>query len=393
MDSLGIYIQVPFCASKCSFCNFSSQVVRTAALDPYCNALQAELRNLPFFYEAAGVDDRVFHLPADTIYVGGGSPTILGVGRLKRIVKCVRQRFCVADWPEFTVEVTPGSAGEAWLAKALELGVNRLSIGAQSFVDRELKAVGRLHVSEDTAELVRLARQVGFRNIGLDLVAGLPYQTPDSWQHSLDQLAELRPEHVSVYLFEIDERSRLGKEILRQGTRYHAEAVLDDDFMADAYIEARRSLLSEGYVQYEISNFALPGYESSHNRKYWQLGPYIGLGAGAHSFDGICRWANEHSVQDYVSRLARRQSPIVEHRGLSPEERLEEYFFLGLRQTEGVSLREAKTRWEKRLIDPWLATIDSLIEQGYLEEKCNRIRLTDTAYLISNEVFQEFVRA
>jgi oxygen-independent coproporphyrinogen-3 oxidase len=393
MDSLGIYIQVPFCASKCSFCNFSSQVVRTAALDPYCNALREELCNLPIFYEAAEVDDRVFHLPSDTLYVGGGSPTIFGADRLKQIVKCVKQRFRVADRPEFTLEVTPGSAGEVCLAKAFELGVNRLSIGAQSFVDRELKAVGRLHVAEDTGELVRLARQVGFRNIGLDLVAGLPYQTPDSWQHSLDQLAELRPEHVSVYLFEVDEKSRLGREILRQGTRYHAGAVPDDDFMADAYIEARRSLLSEGYVQYEISNFALPGYEASHNRKYWHLEPYIGLGAGAHSFDGICRWANEHSIQDYLSRLSRRQSPIVEHRRLSAEELIEEYFFLGLRQTEGVSLREAETRWEKRLIDPWLATIDSLIEQGHLKETCNRIRLTDTAYLISNVVFQEFVRA
>lgn len=392
MDSLGVYIQIPFCASKCTFCNFSSQVVLSSAFDPYCKALQEEFERLPLFYKALGIDDRILALPVDTIYVGGGTPTILGGGRLEQIVKSTWRRFRIIDRPEFTLEVTPGSADAAYLEGALALGVNRLSIGAQSFVDAELRAVGRLHSAKETGDLVRLAREKGFRNIGLDLVAGLPHQTPASWQHSLDQLTDLRPEHVSVYLFEIDEKSRLGKEVLRDGPRYHASSVPDDDFIADAYMQARRSLASAGYIQYEISNFALPGYESRHNRKYWQLDPYVGVGAGAHSFDGLGRWANDHSLTDYLAKLARRESPITQHQRLTSEEQVEEYFFLGLRQTAGVSLREAESRWGKRLVNPWMDTIHTLVGHGHMEEASGRIRLTKDAYLISNEVFQEFVR-
>ncbi|MGH9455134.1 MAG: coproporphyrinogen-III oxidase family protein, partial [Terriglobia bacterium] len=270
-------------------------------------------------------------------------------------------------------------------------GVNRLSIGAQSFIDKELRAVGRLHDAEETRKQVERARQAGFKNIGLDLIGGLPYQTQESWETSLQQAADLRPQHISVYLFEIDEKSRLGSEVLQHTSRYGADQVPSDDFMADAYERAREFLSESGYRQYEISNFAIPGHESIHNRKYWRLAPYLGLGAGAHSYDGVRRWSNEVSADNYIRKLDRLQSPIVESRALTREEQIEEYFFLGLRQREGVSLQPAQERWNGFRDGNWLLKIARLVGQGLLEEAGEYVRLREQVYLLSNEVFQEFL--
>jgi len=391
METLGIYVQVPFCASKCSYCNFSSGVARSAAFDSYTHALAQESDRLASFYEALGISACTLDLPVDTAYVGGGTPSILGAERLARINSLLRRRFCFQTPLEFTLEITPGSADDAYLKKARALGVNRLSIGAQTFDDGELRAVGRLHSAQETRDLVQRARRAGFTNLSLDLVAGLPHQTEASWLRSLQEAARLRPEHFSVYLFEIDEKSRLGKEVLHGGNRYHAGTVPDDDFMADAYEQAQAFLAREGYFHYEISNFTLPGFESRHNQKYWQLQPYAGLGAGAHSFDGAHRWANVTAAEAYVAKLARGESPIAEHRQLSCEEQLEEFFFLGLRQTEGVNLASARHRWGDDLVNRWQERISASVREGLLEKVHDQVRLTERAYLIYNEVFQEFV--
>jgi oxygen-independent coproporphyrinogen-3 oxidase len=273
------------------------------------------------------------------------------------------------------------------------IGVNRLSIGAQTFDDRELRSVGRLHSAEETVQLVLAARQAGFRNISLDLIAGLPYQTDVSFQRSLEATAKLRPEHVSLYLFEVDEKSRLGKQMMHGGSLYYASNVPDDDFMADAYESGCAFLAKEGYVQYEISNFALPGFESSHNRKYWQLEPYLGLGAGAHSFDGARRWSNQTDVQTYLASLDSGESPIDACRSLSTEEQVEEFFFLGLRQAEGVKLERARERWGADCTRKWEEKIESLARDGWVICQDGRVSLAHRAYLVSNEIFQEFVSA
>jgi oxygen-independent coproporphyrinogen-3 oxidase len=391
MKSLGLYIQVPFCASKCSFCNFSSRVPRGDVYDGYCRAVAAEIESLPEFYQSAAVPSNLFTTPVDTVYMGGGTPSLLGGVRLEKIVASLHQRFRFAPGIEFTLEVTPGSADKEFLRHALAIGINRLSIGAQSFADTELRFVGRLHSAGDTRTLVEEARGEGFRNISLDLIAGLPHQTESSWQASLMSVIALRPEHVSVYLFEIDEKSRLGSEVLRHGVRYHADAIPDEDFMADAYDLARRLLLQAGYVQYEISNFALPGWDSIHNRKYWQLSPYVGLGAGAHSSDGQFRWENVTSVAEYEMRLGHRASPICEQRRLTDNAQMEEFFFLGLRQMEGINLAEASSRWGGEQVNRWAQKIKSLENDGWLERQNGHVRLADRALLLSNEVFQEFI--
>jgi oxygen-independent coproporphyrinogen-3 oxidase len=391
MQSLAIYVQVPFCASKCSFCNFSSRVESRSIFDRYTEAVEQEIDGLPAGFEVYGLAEELLALPVDTVYFGGGTPPLLGVERLGRIVRALHGRFAFQATGEFTIEVTPGSADTQFLAQSLRMGMNRLSIGAQTFEDQELRAVGRLHSASDTRELVQQARAVGFANVSLDLVAGLPHQTSASWQRNLEAVLRLEPQHVSLYLFEIDEKSRLGREVLRGGTRYHAPAVPGEEFMADAYELGQEALRREGYIQYEISNFAQPGYESRHNLKYWQLAPYVGFGAGAHSFDGMNRWANEDHAKLYIDSLAGGRSPIAGVRKLSPEEQLEEFFFLGLRQMEGVRLELGRKRWGKDLLSRWQERIEALAQDGLLTTTGDNIRLAETAYLVSNEVFQEFV--
>ena len=391
METLGIYVQVPFCASKCSFCNFTSKVGLAGALDVYCHALEQEIACLPALYEANQIGLKVLTQPVDTIYIGGGTPSLLGSERLGRIVSALRGRFDPRETAEFTLEVTPGSADDDLLEALLRLGVDRLSIGAQSFNDSELRCVGRLHSAAVTHDLVNRARDAGFKNISLDLIAGLPYQNETSWLESLRQAMRLRPGHLSVYLFEVDERSRLGSEVLGHGTRYGAAQVPSDDFMADAYATACKLLLKEGYAHYEISNFALSGFESRHNRRYWRLKPYVGLGAGAHSFDGYRRWSNETAPEVYQDKLARGESPISELRFLSSEEQLEEFFFLGLRLRQGVNLTKARRRWGRDSVARWEPRIRALAADGWLEGDGDCVRLAQQAYLVSNEVFQQFV--
>jgi len=391
METLGIYVQVPFCASKCSFCNFTSKVGLAGALDVYCHALEQEIACLPAFLEASEIPQELLALPVDTVYIGGGTPSLLGAERLGRLVSALRARFKPCEVAEFTLEVTPGSADNDLLKALRRLGVDRLSIGAQSFHDGELRSVGRLHSPAVTRDLVGRARRAGFKNISLDLIAGLPYQSEFSWSESLHQATRVRPEHLSVYLFEVDEMSRLGSEVLGHGTRYGAAQVPSDDFMANAYETACEILGQKGYVHYEISNFALPGFESRHNRRYWRLQPYLGLGAGAHSFDGYRRWSNETAPEVYQDKVARRESPIARLQSLTSEEQLEEFFFLGLRLSQGVDLTVARRRWGRDRVARWEPRISALAADGWLEANARRVRLAQRAYLVSNEVFQEFV--
>lgn len=391
LQTLGLYIQIPFCASKCTFCNFSSQVAPSSQYEDYCAALETELRLLPNQFSRHGRREDLLSLEVDSIYVGGGTPSLLGERRLRKLIESLTKVFRLASTLEFTFEITPGSAGARFLEEMKALGLNRLSIGAQSFDDRELRTVGRLSSAGDTEEQVRVARRAGILEISLDLIAGLPYQTNESWWKSVNRALELSPQHLSVYLFEADEKSRLGKEVIEGGRRFHAGSVPGEEFVARAYEEARQRLAEAGYRQYEISNFAIQGFESRHNLKYWELAPYLGLGAGAHSFDGTNRWANVESVVNYEAHLAQGQLPIAGFRELTSTERIEEFFFLGLRRRVGVSLLLARELWGQSSLGPWEERIEGLVREGWLEAAGSRIRLTDRALLVSNEIFQEFV--
>lgn len=363
----------------------------SAVYDAYVNALNREITSFPRLCAAYGINPALSRRPLDTLYFGGGTPTLLGADRIERVSAAIRNTLETSAIAEATIEIAPGSADAALLGRLAEAGFDRASIGAQSFEDRELRSTGRLHSAADTLNQVKMARAAGFSNISIDLIAGLPHQTPESWQKSIRSAAQIRPEHISVYLFEADEKSRLGREVLKGGGGAYASAMPGEEFMARAYESAREFFVREGYEHYEISNFALPGKRSIHNQKYWRREPYLGVGAGAHSFNGSKRWSNEISPAAYQARIERDELAIVESRTVSPAEEMEEFFFLGLRTREGVDIDDARLRWGKPPLSAWEQAADRLEQSGHLQRNGSRLRLTESALLVSNEIFQEFL--
>jgi oxygen-independent coproporphyrinogen III oxidase len=398
--NVGIYIQVPFCQTKCTYCNFHTGVVAREKYAPYADAVRREIVELAASGEISSLRDAT----VDTVYFGGGTPSLLEPSALAGILDALRGNVGLAESvardteyapevtasavaPEITLEadpetITPEKA-QAWIAA----GFNRISLGVQSFADRELQAAGRMHRRADIFAAVRILRDAGFRNISMDLIAGLAQQTPESWEESVARILEIRPEHISIYLLEIDEGSRLGKESLAGGSRYSAEAIPTDDAMAESYESACARLAEAGYEHYEISNWGLPGLRSRHNLKYWRREPYIGLGAGAHSFDGAHRWSNVHDSAKYVACIESGVSPREQIESVTPQHALDEELFLGLRQLEGIDL----ARVEKKYGVSLQARIAGLREQGLLEMDGANLRLAPAHLTVSNEVFVELL--
>ncbi len=372
MTRLGIYVQVPFCQTKCTYCNFHTGVVSSARFAPYVDCVCGEIAGHRRLYESAGI-----RLPAaiadavvDTIYIGGGTPSLLDPGHLRRIVDAIRSNFA-AELMEVTLEADPETVTEEKTAAWVAAGINRVSFGVQSFCDEELKAAGRMHRRADVYRAAAILRRAGIANISFDLIAGLPKQTRATWRESVDSLVELAPEHVSVYLLEVDEGSRLGSEMLRGGNRYSAGDVPDDDAMAEFYETACAVLEAAGYEHYEISNWGRPGFASRHNLKYWRREPYLGFGAGAHSFSGTERWANAHDAAGYVNAITAGRLPMEQLEEMSAESALEEELFLGLRQLAGIDVGRIEREYGVSL-DARFARLKSA---GLIEQEGSLVRL------------------
>jgi oxygen-independent coproporphyrinogen-3 oxidase len=389
MPSLGIYIQVPFCQTKCTYCNFHTGVVSSARFAPYAEAVSKEIRKHANFYQSAGVQkaDGLRGTTVDSMYIGGGTPSLLDPAHITNMLRSIRETFAW-DAPEITLEADPETIEADKTAEWVAAGVNRVSFGLQSFVDKELIAAGRMHRRADIYRAVPILRSAGITNISFDLIAGLPHQSAASWQQSLDELGNLHPEHVSIYLLEIDEGSRLGLEVLQGGSRYSARDIPAEDDMATFYETAQEYLQSAGYHHYEISNWAKPGYESRHNLKYWRREAYLGFGAGAHSFAAGNRWANVHDAADYVKAIEESRVPIEQHEVLSSERALEEELFLGLRQLDGIDVSKIERDYNVQLA----SRFDPLAKQGLLERTGNVVRLAPRKLSVSNEVFVELLR-
>ena len=389
--SLGVYISVPFCRTKCSYCNFASDVFSRAVFDRYVDRVCADIANAPqVAAEMGGQMERT----VDSIYLGGGTPTVLEATQLERIFGAVRSQFDVRPEAEITVECAPGTLTDLMLESLLQCGVNRVSLGVQSFVDQEAAAVGRLHKRATVLEDIARLRAAGITNINIDLIAGLPHQTAESWEFSLAETIATGAGHVSVYMLEVDEDSRLGRELLAGGTRYHAHFVPDEEAMADFYLGACEELQSSGIAQYEISNFAREGFESRHNLKYWMRLPYFGFGVDAHSMlasatpeNEAARFAAADSLERYVSGTASQRSVV------SKRAALEESFFLGLRLTRGVNLRELSARFGEEAVENARVAIAELVEGGLMEQRGDFICITSLGRLLSNEVFERFILA
>ncbi len=513
MMRVGVYVQVPFCQTKCTYCNFHTGVVSSARFAPYVEAVCREIREHRELLEAARVDwpgrlgrssslaaarDKAAPLQGrgetpsedlvvDTVYIGGGTPSLLDPMHLQSILDAIRSTFRLdpktgvsnqknvgdkaphsktpaseggryslnsddegtsqekagteplrskapaseggryswnsegegaskkksgvepphsktpacpqsagqapggrysSEFVEVTLEADPETIEPEKAAAWVRAGINRVSFGVQSFADKELVAAGRMHRRADIYRAAPILRDAGIRNIGFDLIAGLPHQTKESWQQSLEELAALAPEHVSVYLLEIDEGSRLGREVLQGGARYSAGALPNEDEMAEFYETAQEFLSRTGYRHYEISNWAKPGYESRHNLKYWRREPYLGFGAGAHSFSGTERWANAHDAAAYASALQSGRLPVEQLEMVTAERALEEELFLGLRQLDGIDISRIEREYDVKLAERF----EPLASAGLVERNGNVVRLAPARLSISNEVFVELMR-
>lgn len=333
----GIYLSIPFCRQKCTYCNFASDVHSASLLPHYLDYLTTEITRRSELWSKAGVPAE--NTPVDTVYMGGGTPGMLTPGQLTHLLDAIRASFSLDADPEITIEASPENVTPTTAAAWAASGINRVSLGVQSMVLAELRAVGRLHDAQTVTQAFCSLRDAGIENISVDLIAGLPHQTAASWETSLQALLQLEPSHLSVYMLEVDDDSRLGREMLHNGERYHAAAVPSEEQVAEFYCSAMELLGASGLEHYEISNFSRPGKLSRHNEKYWTDAPYFGFGVDAHSYDGERRWANTDSVVTYIERINQLQPPIAEQKTLCAREKLEERMFLGLRRREGISLR------------------------------------------------------
>lgn len=431
---LGLYISVPFCRTKCSYCNFASDVFSRALFQRYVERVCSDIARAAETTVQMGCDcDRI----VDSVYLGGGTPTILDVTQLERLFVTISQNFDVQPLAEITMECAPGTLSDQMLETFGRCGVNRVSLGVQSFVDVEAAAVGRLHKRVTALDDIARLRATGISNLNIDLIAGLPHQNATSWDLSLNEAIASGAPHVSVYMLEVDDDSRLGRELIAGGTRYHAHSVPDDEITADFYVMACERLEAAGVRQYEISNFAREGWESRHNLKYWTRQPYLGFGVDAHSMlrvekvgrvsggaDAIkkpadvprgpklargdeyswpsgttevapfpngdspaeaVRFSTPESLEEYVAGGMLRRAVI------SQREALEEVFFLGLRLTRGVDVRKVAEEFGQEAVFVSLPVIDDFVETGLIERQGDVIRLTPRGRLLSNEVFERFI--
>src|SRR6266567_2754757 len=384
MSVAGIYIHVPFCRARCSYCDFATGMYESDLADRYVRMLVKEFKAWNEVREPAAVD---------TIYFGGGTPSLLAPAQIEKILQAVRDRFEVSDEAEITVEINPGDGGSSAAARQetfrefRRLGINRASFGAQTFDDEQLRRLGRTHAARDIGETFSLLREAGFANINFDLIAGLPGQTLTGWQRNLDQALALRPQHLSLYLLDIHEGTPLADQI-RRG----AQPAPDDDLAAEMYRVMIERVCGAGYEHYEISNFCLSGFESRHNSKYWNGAPYYGFGCSAHSYDGARRrWADERDAGNYTESLESNRSAIVEGTVLSDADARAESMFLGLRMMRGLDARSFADRFGADPREEYKDDLARFCEAGLIEVDGELIRLTPNGALFSNEVFAAFV--
>ena len=387
--SLGLYISVPFCRTKCSYCNFTSDVFSRAVFERYVERVAFDIDHASKTAEQMG---GVFESSVDSVFLGGGTPTILDITQLERLFVTISQKFLVRPDAEITVECAPGTLSPAMIGALQRCGVNRVSLGVQSFVDAEAASVGRLHNRRTVIDDMARLRAAEIEDINVDLIAGLPHQTAESWEHSLAEAIASGVPHVSVYMLEVDDDSRLGRELMAGGTRYHAHFVPDEDLTAEMYEMACERLNAVGLGQYEISNFARTGHESRHNLKYWTRQPYFGFGVDAHSMlncsartNEAVRFSSPASLEEYITGAPLTKMPV------SRQAALEEMFFLGLRLTNGVDLKGVAVQFGEVVVQTFSDTILECAELGLLERGGDVIRLTPRGRLLSNEVFERFI--
>ena len=383
----GIYIHIPFCERKCTYCNFNTTDFSGELVERYIPAVVLEIA---YWGELLGQPQRV---RVDSIFFGGGTPSIVESHQLASLITACRAAFDVDADSEVTIEINPASFSRAKVDGWLSAGINRASVGVQSFIDRELVSLSRTHTSGDARRTLDLLREAGFENISLDLIAGLPEQSLKDWEFNLRQALAIRPEHLSLYLLEVKDGTQLSGQIKR-GLRPRP----DDDLTAEMYRMICDATGKAGYEHYEISNFArvfegeqVSSLRSKHNLKYWTGAPFYGVGCGAHSYDGRSRWVNALKTETYIESVVSNGHAIAERHELNEKDRAAEALFMGLRLKEGISLDEFQFEYGVDVIERFGTDLPRLADAGLIEQDGGRLTLTPAGRLLSNEVFVSFV--
>jgi len=374
----GIYIHIPFCRTKCTYCAFNSGDYDPAVGTEYVAAVCEEIRRS---------DKTVAGKNVDSIFFGGGTPSILPADQLISILETCRSSFHIADDTEITVEINPGTISPEKVAAYRQAGINRASLGVQSFIDRELQFIGRIHSAQEARDSVAMLRCGGFENISIDLIAGLPYQVIDDWRFNIGEAVKLGTHHISVYMLEVHEGTTLFHQVKRGEV-----ARPDEDLSVKMYYELIEALEQAGYEQYEISNFATDNrYRSRHNIKYWTDVPYYGFGCGAHAFDGNNRCWNIKPPRQYIESINSNGHAVAEKISINSQERAQEAAFLGLRLMDGIDLSRFKEHYGLDIMDRFGSELDRLFAAGLIKREDDILGLTKTGLALSNEVFSVFV--
>ena len=371
-----VYIHIPFCLGRCLYCHFPAQLWCEDLAKRYMHAVAREILG---FAKTVSYEKEI-----DSIYLGGGTPSLLSSRQVKEILNVCRSVFTVTADCEISLEANPDTITESKASDWREMGINRISIGAQSFSDKELSAIGRIHSAAQIEVSFRILRKFAFKNISLDLMLGLPRQTERQWMQNLETVASLLPEHLSVYMLDFE-----GTEPLYRSVKNGAESLPDEDSVADWYIMSLDHLSKAGYAQYEISNFALPGFQCRHNLKYWMGIPVRGFGLGSHSYDGKCRYANNADLNTYFKCVEEGNPPIEWCRQTSETERLQETLFLRLRLCEGVDWDWLECTFPQT--ERYKKLLQDFGSKGLIEWQGTNVHLTRSGMLLSNEIFQQFV--
>lgn len=383
----GLYIHIPFCRQKCFYCDFPSFAGREKKIDKYLQALEQEFALLrQRLYQKDNVRDTESKFAPITIYIGGGTPTALNAHQLAKLLKIVQKYVVVAKAEEFTVEMNPGTVDRGKLLLLQQAGVNRLSVGVQSFDDHCLQKIGRIHTAQDAVNTIELAHNLGFGNISLDLIYGLPQQDREILTKSVERALTLPVQHISIYGLQLEE----GTAFQRMADMGKLQLPTDElvEVMYDYIVE---KLPEAGYQRYEISNYALPGYESKHNLSYWQDVDYLGLGSGAHSYWQGTRYENPIGIDDYISVLEAGRLPATLEEQVDRQAHMEEYCFLGLRTAAGIDKNLFQQKFGVDLFTVYGRTIEKLVAQDLLQHTARGIALTTLGMKYGNQVFGEFL--
>lgn len=383
----GLYIHIPFCRQKCFYCDFPSFAGREEKIDRYLQALEQEFALLrQRLYKKDNAGDTESKFAPRTIYIGGGTPTALNAHQLKKLLEIVQKYVAVAEAEEFTVEMNPGTVDREKLLLLQQSGVNRLSVGVQSFDDHCLKKIGRIHTAQEAVDTIELAHNLGFGNISLDLIYGLPQQDREILTQSVERALTLPVQHISIYGLQLEE----GTAFQRMADMGKLQLPTDElvEVMYDYIVE---KLPEAGYQRYEISNYALPGYESKHNLSYWQDVDYLGLGSGAHSYWQGTRYENPIGIDDYISVLEAGRLPATLEEQVDRQAHMEEYCFLGLRTAAGIDKNLFQQKFGVDLFTVYGRTIEKLVAQDLLQHTARGIALTTLGMKYGNQVFGEFL--